>query len=212
MSYDFDIGDPTDVVNSSVLGNNIAGGTVNATASNDFGYTAVGAYVTNQGVTPLSITFSVASGKTIDLEGIQLSNYWTTENNAGTGTTNSSFWDWIDGEVYVNGSLVASTTNSTSSYIRGWRGESDGSAVSNAYWEFANTSANSPSSGTITANGGDNVEIRLRSTSIPSNAFSSNNRLGMDGLEIHGCVTPEPSTSLLGGVAIFAFLLRRKRT
>lgn len=211
LSYDFDPGNPTDVVNSSVLNNSINGGTSFASASNDYGYTANGAFVSNQGVSPVSFSFNVASGKTIDLEGIQLSNYWTTEKNTANGTNNSSFWDYMDGEVFVNGNQVASTNNNTFSYIRGWRGESDGSAVSNAYWEFKSNSSNTASNFTLTVVGGDNVEIRLRSSTQPGDAFSDNNRLGMDGLQIHGCVTPEPSSSLFSGLAIFAFLLRRKR-
>ena len=204
LSYDFDPSDPTDVVNSSVTGMSLTNGTSVASATNDYGYTANNVFL-NDSSDRAGLSFTVATGKTIDLEGIQLNNYWTTE-PVGRGV-----WDFIWVQLKINGSEVAKTLSNGTSYISGYRGTTDGLTVSNDYWEFTTSAPNIGSSNTITANSGDFVEINIYSASSQGSG-RGNNRLAMEGLTIYGCTTaPEPSSSLLTSLGLLTLFLRRKR-
>ncbi len=208
LSYDFEPGDITDVITSSVINQNISGGTASASSTNDFGYTANNVYVNNNGSNKIEVTFTVASGKTIELEGIQLLDYWSTE------PTPDSAWDDVIVSLAINNLAIAPTDlngNAVMLPLTGWRGTTDGLSASDEYWEFAESSKNTPSSYTLTANDGDLVSISLITAGGTVSGPRATNKLAIGGMVIHGCVVPEPSSSLLLISSLTVFILKRKR-
>ncbi len=201
LGYKFDSSAPN-LMDSSVTNPVLNNGQVYSSLTNPHtGTTSNGVWASVGSQDTMSLSF--ATTQSIDLEGIQLNGYWSTE------PTGSAAWDRIQGKLYVNGILVASTGTSNTSAFRGYKGNTTTGANSNDYWEFATSSVHTSTSGTYSVNSGDTVRIDLMSTSTVG---SSGNILAIDSLIVHGCAVPEPSSIMLTGLAAFGFTLRRRRT
>ena len=199
LAYDFTSNSPSSSA-AAITGTSITPGATTGNVTNPWNSsTANGVWQSSGTMNTLSMSFSATQA--IDLEGLQLTNYWSTE------PTPSASWDRNQAKLFVNGVQVAATGTSNTTSFRGWKGNTTTGLNSNDYWEFATNSTHTASNGTIAVNAGDTVRIDIMTTNTPS----GNNQLIIDGLHVTGCVVPEPSSTMLLGLAGLGFIARRRR-
>ena len=200
LGYDFTSSSPSSQA-SFISGATLVNGTVNATLTNPHtGSTSTGVWSSVGSQQTMTLQFSTTQA--LDLEAIQLLDYWSTEPTA------SASWDRIQAKIFINGVQVGATGTSNSTAFRGYKGNITTGLNSNDYWEFGTNSVHTPTLATLSANAGDVIKIELRST----NTVSNNNILAIGGLNIHACSVPEPSSAMLLAIGSIGLTIRRKRS
>ncbi len=190
-------GIPTPPANISSLG--VTQGTIHPSLINPFNsIDSPGVLASSGNSEMVAFDFTVAAGSTINLEGIQLDGFWTTEGQA------SASWDKFKISMTVNGVQVASSND-----FLGYKGSS--TSNSNAFWEFAGSAINTDTNGTYTVNGGDLVSIAIMENKNGTPPTNGSNIFAVNGVQIHGCVVPEPTSVLLLSVGTLGLLSRRNR-
>lgn len=198
LSYDFTSNSPnfiSSAINSAAITPNATTGVVTNPHN---GSIASGAWVSSSASDTMSLSFSAL--QPIDLEAIQLRNYWSTEPTA------SSAWDYAVGKLFVNGVEVGSTGTGSFGF-RGYKGNTSTGENSANYWEFAVGTTATLTTDTVAINAGDTVRIDL----ISGNGAHPTNEFVISKLRVTGCVTPEPSSVLFTAFAGLGFLVRRNR-
>jgi len=192
-------GIPTPPPSLSSLG--LAQGTVHSSLTNPFNNINSSGVLASSGSTEaVSLAFTVAAGSTINLEGIQLDGFWTTEEQA------SPAWDRFKISMSVNGVQVASSND-----FIGYKGSTNPLKNSDAFWEFAGSAINTDTNSVYTVNGGDQVLIAIMENKTGTPPTNGSNIFAVDGIQIHGCVVPEPSSAILLSLGAIGLLGRRKR-
>ncbi len=190
---------------SSVTNVNLTQGVINSSYTNLVNNITSNGVVTSNAAQSIDFNFTVASGSTIDLEAIQLLDYWSVEGG------DAKAWDTFSIDMFIDGNLVATTANDisgTQGPFVGYLGDTNGN--SNSYWEFAmdNNGINTQSNSSITAYGGEIVTFSIYTSQGVSTGADL---LAIDGIQITGCVVPEPSAVLFIGFATLGVMLRRRR-